>query len=382
MIDDAYELTDEQRTLRDKASDVAMRVVAPKAAALDREQRFPRETIAELAGLGLLGVTVPEAFGGLGHGVTECVLAIEELAAACASTASIVALHNLLVCEPVHRFGSETQRQRLLPKLATGALLGCFASSEESEDPCLDTIDTTACREGDLWVLRGAKRFVTGGPLADVALVFARGLGRSRDRLTAFLVPTGSPGVTFDPAYDKLGLRAAVACSMTLSEVWLPAGALLGREGGGREILHAALEAGRIGAAAVSIGIARAVLSAIRRPTFDKAGWWRPPAEHRGFRSQVVEMSAQIDAASLLVWKAAIHRDRGVAPSGQAALAKLVASATAGHLATLAASLYAANGCLTEVGVERHVRDAKVTEIFQGTSEILRLGIASILLKE
>lgn len=376
------DLTDAQIALRDQAREVSLRDIAPRAAAIDRQQRFPSEAIASLARLGMLGMTVPKTLGGGGHDVTACVLALEELASACASTASIVALHNLLVCEPILRFGSEDQKQLWLPALASGAQLGCFALTEEGGGSSLDAVATAATRDGDGWVLRGTKCFVTGGPFARLALVFAAGPRGPKESLSAFLVSTDSPGVSFGPAFDKLGLRGAVAASMNLADVRLPASALLGAEGGGREILRFAMDGGRIGAAAVAVGIARAAFEAATRYALTRRSHGQPIAEHQAIQFKLAEMSTQIDAARLLTWRAAASRDSGAALGAQASQAKLVASEAASHAASQAIQVFGGNGCLIDFTVERYFRDAKVTEIYEGTSEILRLGIASVLLKD
>jgi len=373
-------LTDAQSALRDQAREVSLRDLAPMAAEIDRQQRFPSAAIARLAKLGMLGVTVPQPLGGAGLDHTACILALEELASACASTASIVALHNLLVCEPLLRFGSEDQKRLWLPALSSGEQLGCFALSEEGGGSSLESIGTTARREGEGFILRGCKSFVTGGPHARLALVFA--VDAAKESLSAFLVPTDSAGISFGRAYDKLGLRGAVAAPMTLADVRLPGSALLGTEGGGREVLRFALEGGRTGAAAVGVGIARAAFEAATRYALARYTDGEPIAEHQAIQFKLAEMSTQIDAARLLAWRAASGRDRGAAPGAQAAMAKLVASETASRVASDAVQILGGNGCLTDFAVERYFRDAKVTEIYEGTSEILRLRIASVLLKD
>jgi butyryl-CoA dehydrogenase len=374
------DLTDAQKALRDQAHEIASREIAPKAAEIDRQQRFPRQTVECLAKAGMLGVTVPKAWGGLGLDTMACTLMIEELASACASTAAIAGLQNLLVCEPILRFGTEAQRRAWLPGLASGTKLGCFALTEPGGGSDLDGLATSARREGDAWVLRGTKSFVTCGPEAHLALVFAR--TSPGVALSAFLVPTDGAGISFGPSYDKLGLRGAISATLTIEDARLPASALLGGEGAGLEVSRFAVDGGRIGAAALGVGIARAAFTAATLYALDRRPGGTPIAEHQAVQFKIADMSTQIDAARLLAWRAATSRDAGASLGAQASMAKLVASEVASRVSSDAVQVLGGNGCLADYPVERHFRDAKVTEIYEGTSEIQRLGIASVLLKE
>lgn len=376
------DLTDAQKILRDQARDIASREIAPRAAEIDRQQRFPRQAIDCLAKAGMLGVTVPKAWGGLGLDTLACTLMIEELASACASTAVIAGLQNLLVCEPILRFGTEAQRRAWLPGLASGAKLGCFALTEPGAGSDLDGLTSVAKRQGDTWILRGTKSFVTGGTDAQVALVFAGTPAGDKAALSAFLVPTDTPGISFGPAYDKLGLRGAISVTMTMADVQLPASVLLGTEGGGSEVIRFALDGGRIGAAALGVGIARAAFTVATHYAIARRTNGAPIAEHQSVQFKIADMSTQIDAARLLTWRAATSRDAAASLGAQAAMAKLVASEVASRVASNAVQILGGHGCLADFPVERHFRDAKVTEIYEGTSEIQRLGIASVLLKE
>jgi butyryl-CoA dehydrogenase len=375
-----FDLTDAQKALRDKARDLAVREIAPGAAEIDRQQRFPQEAIKRVADAGFLGITTPAASGGAGGDCLACVLAIEELASACASTALVVSMHNLLVCEPIRRFGSDAQKRQWLPTLATGAKLGCFALSEASGST--EGMTTKARREGDGWVIEGAKTFVTAGPAAQWALVFATTSSDGKHGLSAFLVPTDSPGVTFGPAYSKLGLRGAVAASMTLDKVRLTRAALLGDEGQGNEIVQFATEGSRIGAAALAVGIARAAFDSATRYALSRKTDGQSIADHQTIQFMLAEMSTQIDAARLLTWRAAHCRDLGSLTGAEASMAKLLASEAASRATGDAVQVLGGNGCLAEFPVERYFRDAKVAEIYEGTTEIQRLGIASVLLKD
>jgi butyryl-CoA dehydrogenase len=375
------DLTDSQRALRDQAREVSLREISPQAAEIDSQQRFPRQAVDGLAKLGMLGVAVPQAWGGMGLDTIASVLMIEELASACASTAVIVSVQNLLVCEPVLRFGSEAQKRDWLPALASGTKLGCFALTEPDGSGTAG-MATLARREGDGFILRGSKSFVTCAPVAEVALVFAVTSPGTKNGLSAFLVPTATAGVSFGPAHVKLGLRGAVSSSLAFDDARVPAGSLLGPEGAGREVLRFALDGGRIGAAALSVGIARAAFSAATRYALDRHTNGEAIAEHQAIQFKLADMSTHIDAARLLTWRAAASRDAGATAGAHASMAKLVASEVASRVASDAVQVLGGNGCLADFPVERYFRDAKVTEIYEGTSEIQRLGIASALLKE
>jgi butyryl-CoA dehydrogenase len=374
------DLTDAQRTLRDQARDVSLSELAPVAAEIDREQRFPRQGFERLASLGLLTVGVPKAWGGAGGDAVAAALVIEELASACASTAVVLSVQNL-VCEPILRFGSDTQKQEWLPSLASGKRLGCFALTEEG-GPGPAGVVTLARRDGDAYLLRGSKSFVTLGPLADLALVFALTTASVTDSLSAFLVPTKTAGFSAGRAHAKLGLRGAVSSTLTFDDVRLPSSALLGSEGDGRKLLRFAIDGGRIQTAAIAVGVARAAFTAATRYAQSRRTNGVAIATHQAVQFKLAEMSTDIDAARLLTWRAAVAVDQGASASAYASMAKLVASETATRVASDAVSVLGGNGCLADFPVERYFRDAKVTEIYEGTSDMQRLGIASALLKE
>ena len=375
-------MTDAQRTLRDQAREASLREIAPQAADVDRQLRFPREAVLSLAKLGMMGVAIPRAWGGLGLDTVACTLMLEEVASGCASTAAVVSVQNLLLCEPILRFGTEAQKRAWLPALASGTKLGCFALTETNGGSSLNGVTTQARRDGDGFVLNGSKSFVTCAPVADLVVVFAVTSADAKNGLSAFLVPAGSAGITLGPAHAKLGLRGAVSSSLTLSDTWIPADALLGGEGAGREVLSFALDGGRIGAAAVSVGIARAAFNAATRYAIERCSSGEPISQHQSIQFMLADMSTHIDAARLLTWRAAAARDAGAPVSAHTSMAKLVGSEVASRVASDAVQVLGGNGCLMDFAVERHFRDAKVTEIYEGTSEIQRLGIASALLKE
>lgn len=376
-----FDLTDAQKALRDKAGELAAREIAPHAASIDREQRFPREPLASLSKHGMFGISGPTAMGGLGLDAVTAALVIEEVAAACASTAAVLGLHNLLVCEPIARFGSEAQRNTWLPALLNGTKLGAFALTEP-DGALVESLGTTARQASDGWVLNGTKSFVTPSPYAQVAVVFARVAGSSEAVPAAFLVPTETAGVSFGALYQTMGLRGALRSTMTLDDVRLSPDALLGGESSARDILRFVREGGSVVAAALAVGIGRAAFAAATRYALLRRPNGKPIADHQAVQFKIADMSTYLDAARLLTWRAAAARAAGATLGAQASMAKLIATEAATRVAGDAVQILGGNGCLGDYPVERHFRDAKVCEIYEGGSELHRLGIASDLLKE
>jgi butyryl-CoA dehydrogenase len=377
-----FELSEEQELLRRTARDFATAEVLPRAAEIDREHRHPVELVKRMGELGLLGMVVPDELGGAGMDNVCYALAMEEVSRACASTGVIMSVQNSLVIDPISRYGTEAQKKRWLPPLASGKILGCFALSEPEAGSDAAAQTTTARRDGDDWILSGTKNWITNGPVADVCVMMAM---NDRDKghrgISAFIVPMDTEGVRTGPPDDKLGIRGSKSCQIFLDEARLPGDALLSAEGKGFQVAMSTLDGGRIGIAAQALGIARACLEdsleyAMQRRTFGVA-----IAEHQSIQWKLADMSTEIDAARLLIWRAAYLKDRGE-PYGQAAaMAKLYASDVANRAAREAIQIFGGNGYVTEFPVERHFRDAKITEIYEGTSEIQRLVIANSLMK-
>jgi butyryl-CoA dehydrogenase len=374
------ELTKAQRALREQAREVSLRDLAPQAAEIDRQQRFPRQAIEPLASLHLLAVGVATEWGGAGLDTMAATLATEELAAGCASTAAVVSVQSM-VCEALARFGSDAQKRAWLRALTSGNLLAAFALTEAGgSGPA--AVATTATREGEGFILQGSKSFVTSAPVADVALVFAVTKPGAAETLSAFLVPMKTAGVSVGPEHSKLGLRGAVSAQVSFTKARLAPDALLGPEGAGRELLRFTIDAGRIQAAALAVGIARAAFDTATLYAQHRESNGEPISKHQAIQFKLAEMSTAIDAARLLTWRAAAARDRGASFTTFASMAKLESCETATRVASDAVSVLGGNGCLADFPVERHFRDAKVTEIYEDTSEMQRLGIASALLKE
>jgi butyryl-CoA dehydrogenase len=378
-----FALTDEQRLIQETAREFARSEVLPVAAKNDEEHRFPAELVHRLAELGFLGMAVPEEWGGAGLSTVTYVLAMEEIARACASTAVIMSVNNSLVCDPILKFGTDAQKKRWLAPLARGEILGCYALSEPDAGSDAAAQKTLAKQVGDEWVLSGTKNFITNGPNAQVVVLFAMNAPEKGHKgITAFLVPMNQKGLTCGPPDKKLGIRASQSCQIFLEDVRLPADALLGEVGGGFKVAMATLDGGRIGIAAQALGIARACLEdsveyAGQRQTFGK-----PISQHQAIQWKIADMATELDAARLLTLRAAALKDAGARHSAESSMAKLYASDVANRSAREAVQVFGGYGYLSDYPVERHFRDAKITEIYEGTSEIQRLVIAANVLKD
>ncbi len=374
------ELTPEQTMIRDTARDFATREVLPHARAIDREHRYPREIIAKLGGLGLMGVAVPQTWGGAGMDTVSYALALEEISRACASTGVIMSVNNSLVCGPLLAHGTDAQKNALLPDLASGRKLGCFALSEPesgSDAGALRTIAHPVDAAGGGWILNGTKNFVTNGPVADVVILLAStDPAAGAKGISAFVIDARNPGLKFGPPDDKMGIRGAPSSQLFLTDAVVPADAILGTPGSGYKIALAALDGGRIGIAAQALGIARAAFEEATRYSLERKTFGQAIAQHQAISFKLADMCTEIDAARLMLWRAAVKKDQGGRYTTEAAMAKLLASEVANRAAKEAVQVFGGYGYLTDFPVERHYRDAKITEIYEGTSEIQRLVIA------
>ncbi len=380
-----FELTSEQKLIRDTARDLAKREIAPRAAEIDKTHEFPRKIFARLGEMGLLGILVPEAWGGAGMDALSYVLALEEIARACASTAVIMSVQSSLVEAPILAAGSDAQRARYLPDLAAGRKIGCFALSEPEAGSDAKALRTRATRAGvgDGWILNGTKNFITNAPVADLAIVFASTDPTQRSRgISAFLVPTDAPGLKVGPPDDKLGIRGAPSAQIFLTDCAVDADARLGPEGDGFKIALRALDGGRIGIAGQALGIARAAFEDATNYARERKTFGQAISEHQAIQFKLADMRTEIDAARMLLWRAAVKKDSGQAYATEASMAKLFASEVANRAAKEAVQIFGGYGYLADFPAERHFRDAKITEIYEGTSEIQRLVIASALLKD
>jgi butyryl-CoA dehydrogenase len=377
-----FELTEEQRMIRDTTREFAAREIAPKAAELDKTGRWPTEILAQMAELGLLGVAIPEEHGGAGMDALSYALAVEEVSHACASCGVIMSVNNSLFCDPVYKFGSEDQKKRVLAPVASGLKIGCFGLTEPMSGSDAQTMVTGAERTAGGFVLNGAKNWITNGPHADWILVFAiTDRSGPKVRHTAFLVERDTPGFTLNAPDHKLGIHAAQSCTVFFENCKVPDANVVGGVGDGFKVAMATLDGGRVGIACQAIGIARAAFEKSVAYAKERKSFGVPIAQHQAIQFMISDMATQIDAARLLAWRAAVMKDRGVRHSAESSMAKLYASEMATRVTHKAIQIHGGYGYSTEFPVERHYRDARITEIYEGTSEIQRIVIAANLLR-
>jgi alkylation response protein AidB-like acyl-CoA dehydrogenase len=370
------ELTETQALVVRTAREYAERVIRPAAADLDREERFPREILQGLADLGLMGVNVPSALGGAEAGVVAYALAMMEVARACASTAVTMSVTNM-VAEVISRFGTEAQRARHVPKLCSGEYAaGSFALSEPEAGSDPGSMRTVAERTADGWALRGQKQWITSGAYAGVFVVWARTGGPGTRGLSAFLVEGGTDGLRAGKHEDKLGLRASNTVPITLDDCRVPADALLGSEGEGFKIAMMALDGGRIGIASQAIGIATASLEEGVEYARQRKQFGHAIGDYQAIQWMIADSRTELDAARMLALRAAYLKEAGGVFSTEAAMAKVYASEAAVRITNRMVQLHGGYGYVRDFPAERHLRDARVTTIYEGTSEIQRIVIA------
>jgi alkylation response protein AidB-like acyl-CoA dehydrogenase len=373
-------LTDEQRMIRDTARDFARAELAPFAGKWDEQAALPPEVVAKLGELGFLGMVVPEEWGGSFTDYVAYALAMEEIAAGCAATATLMSVHNSVGCGPILAWGSEGQKREWLPRMATGEAIGCFCLTEPQAGSEANNLRTRAVLRDGRWVLNGAKQFVTNGQRAKVAIVFAvtdPELGKKG--LSAFIVPTQTPGFVRQKTEKKMGIRASDTCAIALEDCAIPEANLLGPRGKGLAIALSNLEGGRIGIAAQALGIARAAFEAALAYSQERVQFGRKLAEHQSIANYLADMHTRINAARLLILHAARMRSEGMPCLSEASQAKLYASELAEWVCSKAIQVHGGYGYLEDYPVERHYRDARITQIYEGTSEIQRMLIARTL---
>ena len=375
-----FSLTETQTMIQSAARDVAERVILPQAASIDRHERFPREILRELAGLGLMAVNVPTELGGSGAGVIAYALAMQEVARACASTAVTMAVTNM-VGEVIAAFGTEAQRIAHNPRLANGDYAaGAFALSEPEAGSDPGSMRTVARREGDTWILDGQKQWITSGAHAGVIVVWARTGDREAfpgtRGISCFLVEGGTPGLKIGKAEDKMGLRGSNTVSLTFEGCRVPSSALLGELNGGFKIAMMALDGGRIGIASQAIGIARAAIEESIRYAKDRKQFDRAISDFQAVQWKLADMQVELDSAHLLAMRAAWLKEQGRPFSREASMAKLFATEAANRICNHAVQIHGGYGYTREFAAERHLRDVRVTTIYEGTSEVQRMVIA------
>ena len=382
-------LSDSQQMVRETMRNFAQQRLAPFAAAWDRDHAFPREALRELAALGACGIVVPEADGGAGLDYVSLAVALEEIAAGDGATSTVISVQNSVVCGPILAFGTAEQKDRYLKPLASGAKIGCFCLTEPHTGSDAAAISTRAefvrgrdneSDGGGHYVLNGTKQFITSGKNADVAIVFAlTDKAAGKKGMSAFIVDTALPGYAAARIEDKLGQRASDTAQIVLSDCRVPAANLLGREGEGYRIALANLEAGRIGIAAQSVGMARAAFEAALSYARERQSFGKPIIEHQAISFRLADMATQIEAARQLTWHAASLRDAGLPCLKEASMAKLFSSEMAERVCSDAIQIHGGYGYVTDFPVERIYRDVRVCQIYEGTSDIQRLVIGRAL---
>ncbi|MBX3674597.1 MAG: acyl-CoA dehydrogenase family protein [Burkholderiales bacterium] len=375
-------LTGEQRMIRDTARDFAQAELAPHAGAWEDDGWIPDAVVAKMGELGLLGMTVPPEWGGTGADYLSYILAVEEVAAGCAATAVLMSVHNGLGCGLVLAWGSEAQKQAWMPKLVTGEAIACFCLTEPQAGSEANNLKTRATEAGGGWSLEGTKQFISNAKRAKLAVVFAvTDPAAGKKGLSAFLVPTDTPGFAVQRPEKKLGIKALDTCAIAISGCRVGAEALLGPRGKGLAIALSNLEGGRIGIAAQAVGIARAALEAAVAYARERTQFGKKIAEHQSIANMLADMHTRVNAARLMVHHAARLRDAGVPCLSEASQAKLFASETAEWVCSKAIQVHGGYGYVRDYPVERHYRDARVTQIYEGTSEIQRILVARSLVE-
>src|ERR1700687_2292156 len=377
------ELTEAQRGARDIARRFSREKLGPIGVEADRSHRYPAEAIAELAKLGMLGIFLPEQYGGAGLDHVAYSLVLEELAVECASTAVIMSAHCSLASWPILGLGSESQKNHFLPKRATGTCVCCCARAEPQAGSDAAGQKTRAILDGDSYVINGTKNFITNAPQSKVAIVFAMTKpDQGHHGISAFAVETDTPGWSVTRVEDKMGIHGAHSAQLSFSDMRVPRENLILGEGQGFKVAMKTLDGGRIGIASQALGIARASLEASLKYAAERLTFGKPIASYQAIQWKLADMAVEIDAARLLTPRAATLKDRGQPCTTQSAMAKLFAAETAMKAATEAIQIHGGYGYTKEFKVERYFRDAKITEIYEGTSEIQRLIISSHVLED
>jgi butyryl-CoA dehydrogenase len=375
------ELSEAQRATRDTARRFARERLERVGVEIDRTHQFPTAAVAELGGLGMLGVFIPEEYGGAGLDYVSYALVIEELSVECASTGVIVSAHASLGSWPILGTGTEAQKRQFLPKMATGEWLGCFALTEPQAGSDAAGQKTRAVRDGDSYVINGTKNFITNGPEAGIAIVFAMtDADKGNHGISAFIVETTTPGFAVTRIEEKMGINGSHSAQLAFSDMRVPRENLLTNEGEGFKVAMKTLDGGRIGIAAQAVGIARASLEASLKYAQERKAFGRPIASNQAIQWKLADMAVEVDAARLLTLQAAGLKDAGKPYTKYSAMAKLFAAEAAMKAATEAVQIHGGYGYTKEFKVERYFRDAKITEIYEGTSEIQRLVISSQVL--
>jgi butyryl-CoA dehydrogenase len=376
-------LTDDQEMFRKMISDIAKKEFSERAKEIDKTHRFPHENVEILRDCGFMGLTIPEEWGGAGMDYTCYSIAVEEISKICASTGTIFSAHLSLCTVPIEHFGNDEQKEKFLRPLATGVKLGAFALSEPGNGSDAAGMHTHAVEDGDFYVLNGSKAWITNGAVADTYLVLAQTNYELKHKgVTAFIIEKGAEGMSFGKPEDKLGIRASSTTQLHFDNCKVPKSQILGKIGDGFKIAMMTLDVGRIGMASQAIGIAKAAFEDSIKYAQQREAFGQKISEFQAIQFKLADMMVDIEAARLLTYQAISKHDRGEKFTRESASAKLFASETAMKHTVEAVQIHGGYGYTTEYNVERYMRDAKITEIYEGTSEIQRIVIAKELLKE
>ncbi len=378
-----YLLTDEQKMMRDMVRKLAQNELAPRAVEIDKTHEFPWENIKQMGELGLMGVPIPEEYGGVGADFLSYIIVIEEIAKACAATGVILAVHTSVGTFPILYFGTEEQKQKYIPKLASGEYIGAFALTESGAGSDPSNLATTARLDGDHYIVNGNKVFITNGGVAEVYVTFVRtGKEKGYRGLSCLLVDKDTPGFSVGKTEEKMGLNGSQTTELIFDNARVPKENLLGVEGEGFKVAMALLDGGRIGIGAQGLGIAQAAFDVAKDYAKEREQFGRPIGDFQAIQFMLADMATKIDCARMLVYRAARLRQQGEPYSKEASMAKMYATDTAMEVTTNAVQILGGYGYCREYPVERYMRDAKITQIYEGTNQIQRRVIGKHILRD
>ncbi len=378
-----FKLTSEQLMIQNMVREFSRKVIAATASERDKTKEFPAENFRQMGELGLMGMMIPEEYGGEAADAVSYVLALSEIAYSCASTSVVMSVQNSIVCETFYKFGTEEQKQEFLVPLASGEIIGAFALTEPDAGSDPVSQETTAVRDGDHYILNGTKRFITSGKNSKVALVTAKtDESKGHKGISCFVIPKGTPGLIVGRLEDKMGLRASDTTDLILENCKIPVANILGKEGDGFKIAMSGLDSGRIGIAAQSYGVAMAAFDAAIKYVKNRKQFGAAISKHQAIRFQIADMATKIEAAKQLIFSAASLKDRKKPYTKEASIAKLFASEMVNEVTARAIQMHGGYGFTKDYDVERFYRDARVFTIYEGTSEIQRIVISNQILKD
>ncbi len=378
-----FKLTSEQLMIQNMVREFSRKVIAATASERDKTKEFPAENFRQMGELGLMGMMIPEEYGGEEADAVSYVLALSEIAYSCASTSVVMSVQNSIVCETFYKFGTEEQKQEFLVPLASGEIIGAFALTEPDAGSDPVSQEATAVRDGDHYILNGTKRFITSGKNSKVVLVTAKtDESKGHKGISCFVIPKGTPGLIVGRLEDKMGLRASDTTDLILENCKIPVANILGKEGDGFKIAMSGLDSGRIGIAAQSYGVAMAAFDAAIKYVKNRKQFGAAISKHQAIRFQIADMATQIEAAKQLIFSAASLKDRKKPYTREASIAKLFASEMVNEVTARAIQMHGGYGFTKDYDVERFYRDARVFTIYEGTSEIQRIVISNQILKD